>query len=57
MKPVVLPAVCAPRLLVGVAEPAAGAFIENLARANAAPVTVVLARATRQLDSLSLIHI
>jgi transcription-repair coupling factor (superfamily II helicase) len=53
MKPVVLPAVCAPRLLVGVAEPAAGAFIENLARANAAPVTVVLARAARQLDSLA----
>jgi transcription-repair coupling factor (superfamily II helicase) len=53
MKPIVLPAVSKPRLLVGVAEAAAGAFIEQQARAEAAPVTLVLARTTRQLDALA----
>ena len=53
MKPVMLPAVCTPRLLIGVAEAAAGAFIEDVARERAAPVTVVLARSARQLDNLA----
>jgi len=53
MKPVVLPTVCAPRLLIGVAEAAAGAFIEQVARERGAPVTLVLARSARQLDSVA----
>jgi transcription-repair coupling factor (superfamily II helicase) len=53
MKPVVLPAVVNPRLLIGVAEAAASAFIEGVTRERAAPVTLVLARTARQLDSLA----
>ncbi|MGA2051668.1 MAG: CarD family transcriptional regulator, partial [Opitutales bacterium] len=53
MKPVVLPAAVSPRLLTGVAEAAASAFIEEATRERAAPVTLVLARAARQLDSLA----
>jgi len=53
MKPVLLPEEYSPRLLVGVAEPAAGAYIEQVARERAAPVTVILARAARQLDGLA----
>ena len=53
MKPVLVPLEFSPRLLVGVAEPAAGAFLEQCARENSAPVTLVLARAAKQLDGLA----
>ena len=53
MKPVLVPLDFSPRLLVGVAESAAGAFLEQCARQASAPVTLVLARAARQLDGLA----
>jgi len=53
MKPVLVPVEFSPRLLTGVAEAAAGAFAEQLAREKAAPVTLVLARAAKQLDGLA----
>ncbi len=53
MKTVLVPVDFSPRLLTGVAEAAAGAFAEQLAREKARPVTVVLARAARQLDGLA----
>jgi len=53
MKPVLLPEEFSPRLLVGVADPAAGAFLEQAARRHPAPVTLVLARLARQLDALA----
>jgi transcription-repair coupling factor (superfamily II helicase) len=53
MKPVLVPLDFSPRLLVGVAESAAGAFLEQCARQDSAPVTLVLARVARQLDGLA----
>lgn len=53
MKPVLVSLEFSPRLLVGVAEPAAGAYLEQCARADAAPVTLVLARAAKQIDGLA----
>ncbi len=53
MKPVLVPVDFSPRLFTGVAEAAAGAFAEQLTRAQGMPVTLVLARAARQLDGLA----
>ncbi len=53
MKPVLVPEAFAPRLFVGVAGPAVGAFLEQLARDHPAPVTLALARLPRQLDALA----
>jgi transcription-repair coupling factor (superfamily II helicase) len=53
MKPVVLPEEWSPRLITGVTESAAGAFLEQLARVQGATVSVVLAQAPRLLDGLA----
>ncbi len=53
MKPVLVPDECRPRLFTGVAEAAAPAYLEQLARESKAPVTIILARAAKQLDALA----
>ena len=47
MKPVLVPDEFGPRLFTGVAEAAAPAYLEQLARESDAPVTIILARAAK----------
>ncbi len=53
MKPVLVPDECRPRLFTGVAEAAAPAYLEQLARTGNAAVTIILARAAKQADALA----